>query len=215
MRKELAYTSIGALFVTAQVLTAIRAEVFPFLPEPYNLMFGGLFAYILIYCVANILNENEGRQEGIKIIVVGLFANILFLVNLRLENLIPEAKGIFPDYASQTFNWLVSTEVRIVAGSLLAYCIAMWLNNYLYNSKPERNLIVKYMLAIGAAQVIDTIVFHITAYLGLVEFNALVGSIFSTLVLKFIIAALSIPIFLGGLKGYSYIGVRLESKAVH
>ncbi|MFH1773417.1 MAG: queuosine precursor transporter [Methanobacteriota archaeon] len=215
MRKELAYTSIGALFVTAQVLTAIRAEVFPFLPEPYNLMFGGLFAYILIYCVANILNESEGRREGIKIIVVGLFANILFLVNLRLENLIPEAKGIFPDYTSQTFNWLVSTEVRIVAGSLLAYCIAMWLNNYLYNSKPERNLIVKYMLAIGAAQVIDTIVFHITAYLGLVEFNALVGSIFSTLVLKFIIAALSIPIFLGGLKGYSYIGVRLESKAVH
>ncbi|MDI6654365.1 MAG: queuosine precursor transporter [Candidatus Hydrothermarchaeota archaeon] len=215
MRKELAYASIGALFVTAQVLTAIRAEVFPFLPEPYNLMFGGLFAYILIYCVANILNESEGKREGIKIIVVGLFANILFLVNLRLENLIPEAKGIFPDYASQTFNWLVSTEVRIVAGSLLAYCIAMWLNNYLYNSKPERNLIVKYMLAIGAAQVIDTIVFHITAYLGLVEFNALVGSIFSTLVLKFIIAALSIPIFLGGLKGYSYIGVRLESKAVH
>lgn len=215
MRKELAYTSIGALFVTAQVLTAIRAEIFPFLPPPYNLMFGGLFAYILIYCVANILNESEGRQEGTKIIAAGLFANVLFLINLRLENLIPEYKGIFPDYTSQTFNWLVSTEVRIVAGSLLAYCIAMWLNNYLYNSRPERNLIAKYMLAIGAAQIIDTAVFHLTAYLGLVEFDALLGSIASTMLLKFIIAVASIPIFLGGLKGYSYIGVRLGSKAVH
>lgn len=73
-----------------------RAEIFPFLPAPYNLMFGGLFTYILIYCVANILNESEGRQEDIKIILVGLFANVLFLINLRLEDLIPEAKGIFP-----------------------------------------------------------------------------------------------------------------------
>lgn len=215
MRKELAYTSIGALFVTAQVLTAIRAEVFPFLPAPYNLMFGGLFAYILIYCVANILNESEGREEGIKVIIAGLFANILFLINLRLENLVPEYKGVFPDYASQTFGWLVGTEVRIVAGSLLAYCVAMWLNNYLYNSNPERNMIARYMLAIGAAQVVDTVVFHLTAYLGLVEFDALAGSIFSTLLLKFIIAALSIPVFLGGLKGYSYIGVRFESRAAH
>lgn len=215
MRKELAYTSIGALFVTAQVLTAIRAEVFPFLPEPYNLMFGGLFAYILIYCVANILNENEGKGEGNKIIIAGLFANVLFLLNLRLENLVPEKRGIFPDFTSETFGWLVTTEVRIVLGSLLAFCVAMWLNNYLYNSKPERNLIAKYLSAIGIAQIIDTIVFHLTAYLGLVEFTAILGSIGSTIIFKIIIAILSVPIFLGGLKGYTYIGVYTESKSVH
>lgn len=215
MRKELAYTSIGALFVTAQVLTAIRAEIFPFLPEPYNLMFGGLFAYILIYCVANILNENEGKKEGDKIIIAGLFANALFLINLRLENLIPEARGIFPDFASETFGWLVSTEIRIVLGSLLAFAIAMWINNYLYNSNPERNLIAKYLLAIGVAQVIDTVVFHFTAYLGLLEFGYIMGSIGSTIIFKVIITVLTIPIFLTGLKGYTYIGVYTESKAVH
>jgi hypothetical protein len=215
MRRELAYTSIGALFVTAQVLTAIRAEIFPFLPEPYNLMFGGLFAYILIYCVANILNESEGKDEGIKVIITGLFANIIFLINLKIENLIPEARGVFPDFTSATFNWLVSTEVRIVLGSLLAFVAAMSMNNYLYNLDPEKNLIVKYLTAIGAAQVVDTVVFHFVAYFGIVDLSDIMGSIGSTIIFKFIIAMLSVPIFLGGLRGYSYIGVKLESKAVH
>lgn len=59
---------------------------------------------------------------------------------------------------------------------------------------------------VGVAQIIDTIVFHLTAYLGLVEFDALPGSIASTLLLKLIIAVLSIP---------GYIRVRFESRAVH
>jgi hypothetical protein len=33
MRKELLYAAIGGLYVTAQVLTAIRAEAMPFMPE--------------------------------------------------------------------------------------------------------------------------------------------------------------------------------------
>jgi hypothetical protein len=211
MRKELAYTSIGGLYVTAQVLTAIRAEVFPFLPEPYNLMFGGLVAYILIYTVANILNENEGRGEGNTIIAAGIFANVLFLVNLRLENMIPEYKGVFPDFASETFGWLVGTEVRIVFGSLAAFAIAMAVNNYVYTTS-RRGLIIRYLGAIGSAQVLDTVVFHIIAYVGLVESDALLGSIASTILFKWIITLLSLPIFLAGLRGYAYIPVGVESK---
>jgi len=215
MRRELAYTSIGALFVTAQLLTAIRAEVFPFLPEPYNLMFGGLFAYILIYCVANILNESEGREEGQKVIIAGLFANLLFLANLRIEALVPEYKGVFPVYASQTFEWLVDVEVRIVLGSLCAFVAAMWLNNYVYNAKPEKGLILKYLSAVGASQVVDTAVFHLVAYLGIVDTTSLLGSIGSTIIFKLIIAALTVPIFLGGLKGYAYTKVVIEEKVVN
>ncbi len=214
MRKELAYTGIGALFVTAQVLTAIRAEVFPFLPAPYNLMFGGMFAYILIYTLANILNENEGRGEGNKIIVAGLFANAIFIINLQIENLIPEYHGVFPDFASETFGWLVGTEVRIVFGSLIAYALAMTLNNYIYNSA-GRNLIIKYLGAIGIAQVLDTVVFHLIAYVGLVEFNALLGSIASTIIFKWVLTLLSLPIFLAGLRGYSYIPIEVESKVTN
>lgn len=214
MRKELAYTGIGALYVTAQVLTAIRAEVFPFLPAPYNLMFGGLFAYILIYTVANVLNENEGPDEGSKIIVAGIFANVLFLINLRLENLVPEYKGVFPDFASETFGWLVGTEVRIVAGSLTAYALAMSLNNYVYNTS-KRGLVSKYLAAMGSAQVLDTVVFHLIAYFGLVDLNELLGSMASTVVFKWIIALFSLPIFIGGLRGYSYIAIRAESKVAH
>lgn len=214
MRTEIAYVSIGALFVTAQVLTAIRAEIFPFFPEPYNLMFAGLIAYILVYCVANILNETEGREEGVKVIITGLFANFLFLINLHLEALIPEAQGVFPGHTSETFNWLLSTELRIVFGSLLAYCIAMWINNYLYNLKPERNLVAKYMLAIGVAQIIDTIVFHLAAYVGILDLDVIIGSIGATIVFKILISLLSIPIFLIGLRGYVYIGVHLEKVPV-
>ena len=215
MRRELAYTSIGALFVTAQLLTAIRAEIFPFLPEPYNLMFGGLFAYILIYCVANILNETEGKEEGTKIIIAGFFANLIFLANLKMEAIVPEAKGIFPTFTSETFAWLVGVEVRIMLGSLCAFVAAMWLNNYIYNAKPERNLILKYLSALGASQVIDTVIFHIVAYIGIVETTPLLGSIGSTIIFKLIIAVLTIPIFLGGLKGYTYSRVVVEEKVVH
>jgi uncharacterized PurR-regulated membrane protein YhhQ (DUF165 family) len=105
--------------------------------------------------------------------------------------------------------------MRIVLGSLLAFVAAMSLNNYLYSVDPKRTLIVKYLMAIGIAQIVDTIIFHFVAYLGIVALSDIFGSIGSTIIFKSIITLFSIPIFLGGLRGYSYLGVKLESKIIH
>ena len=87
MRKELLYASIGGLFVTAQVLTAIRGERLPFMPEEYNFVPAGVIAYLAIFVIANIINEKEGPKEKTNLIIAGIFVNFLFLLNLYLEAL--------------------------------------------------------------------------------------------------------------------------------
>lgn len=203
MRKELLYASIGGLFVTAQVLTAIRGEKLPFMPEEYNFVPAGVIAYLSIFVIANIINEKEGPKEKTNLIIAGIFVNFLFLLNLLLEFMIPEKRGVFEDYAHDTFLYLLGTEARIVLGSLVAFIVAMYLNNFLYH-KWKKNIYVKYVLILIFVMVIDTLLFHAIAFTGTIGTNDLLGSIASVTILKIILSVVSIPVFHFGLKGYSY-----------
>jgi uncharacterized integral membrane protein (TIGR00697 family) len=153
--------------------------------------------------IANIINEKEGQKEKTNLIVAGIFVNFLFLLNLYLEALIPEKTGVFPDYGHSTFNWLLGTEARIVFGSLIAFMVAMYLNNTLYH-KWKKNIYVKYAIILILVMVIDTLLFHVIAFAGTIEANDLLGSIASVTILKVILSIVSIPIFGFGLRGYSY-----------
>ncbi|MFQ5883926.1 MAG: queuosine precursor transporter, partial [Thermoplasmata archaeon] len=190
MRKEILYASIGALFVSAQVLTAIRVESFPLFPSPYDLVPAGVMAYLAIFVIANIINEKEGKKEGWKIIVAGLFANLLFLINMYLELAIPEARGVFPEHTSQTFAWLTSLEMRIVIGSVIAFVVAMYLNNHLYH-KWKWNIWGRYAVILILAMTIDTVLFHTIAYAGIFSPQELLGSIASVTTFKIILTGVS------------------------
>lgn len=204
MRKELMFASIGGLYVTAQVLTAIRGESFPLFPEPYNLVPAGVIAYLAIFVVANIVNEREGAKEKTNLIVAGIFANFLFLLNLYLEALMPEhPPGPFPAYGHDTFNLLLGTEPRIVFGSLIAFIAAMYINNTLYH-KWKKNIYIKYALILILVMTIDTAIFHTIAFAGTWTTEQLAGSIASVTVLKMILSVVSIPVFGFGLRGYAY-----------
>jgi uncharacterized integral membrane protein (TIGR00697 family) len=203
MRKELLYASIGGLFVTAQVLTAIRGEKLPFMPEEYNFVPAGVIAYLSIFVIANIINEKEGPKEKTNLIIAGIFVNFLFLLNLLLEFMIPEKTGEFPPYTHSTFYWLLGTEARIVFGSLMAFIVAMYLNNFLYH-KWKKNIYVKYVVILILVMAIDTVIFHAIAFTGTIDDKALLGSIASVTILKIILSVVSIPVFGFGLKGYSY-----------
>lgn len=203
MRKEILYASIGALFVTAQVLTAIRVESFPLFPKPYDLVPAGVIAYLAIFMVANIINEKEGKKEGWKIMVAGLFANFLFLINLYLELVIPEARGVFPDHTSLTYSWLAGVEVRIVIGSIVAFLIAMYLNNYLYH-KWKWNIWGRYAVILIVVMTIDTVIFHTIAFAGIFSAEELLGSIASVTAFKIILSLVSVPVFAFGLRAYGW-----------
>ncbi len=203
MRKEILYASIGALYVAAQVLTAIRVGSFPLFPEPYDLVPAGVFAYLGVFVVANIINEKEGKKEGWKIIAAGLVANFLFLINLYLEFIVPEAKGVFPDHTSQTFSWLAGIEVRIVVGSIIAFFVAMHLNNYLYH-RWRLNIWGKYALILVIVMTIDTVLFHTIAYAGIFSLEGLLGSIASVTVFKIVLSIVSVPVFALGLRAYGW-----------
>jgi len=209
MRKELLYSAIGALYVTAQIITAVRVEAFPFLPSPYNLVPGGVIAYLSIFVVASIMNEREGKREGLRIIFAGLFANFLFLFNVYIEGAIPEVRGVFPEYSSQTYQWLLGMEMRIILGSIIAFVVAMHVNNTLYY-RWKWNIWGKYSIIMIVAMSIDTSLFHTVAYLGIFSFDQLVGSIFSVTALKILLTIVSIPFFAFGLKGYAWLDLAEE-----
>lgn len=207
MRKEILYASIGALYVAAQILTAIRVESFPLFPEPYDLVPAGVFAYLAIFLVSNIINEKEGKKEGWKIIAAGLFANVLLLINLYLELAVPDATergfGSIGTPLALTFSHLTSIEVRIVFGSVIAFVVAMYLNNYLYH-KWKWNIWARYGIILILVMTIDTLIFHTIAFAGIFSTEGLLGSIASVTVFKIILTLVSIPIFALGLKAYGW-----------
>lgn len=207
MRKEILYASIGALYVAAQIFTAIRVGSFPLFPEPYDLVPAGVFAYLAIFVVANIINEKEGRKEGWKIIAAGLFANVLLLISLYLELIVPDATargfGAVGGSLASTFSHLTNIEVRIVIGSAIAFVVAMYINNYLYH-RLKWNIWARYGLILILVMTIDTVIFHTIAFAGIFSTEGLLGSIASVTIFKIILTMVSIPVFAMGLKAYGW-----------
>ncbi|MEE9223520.1 MAG: queuosine precursor transporter [Thermoplasmata archaeon] len=207
MRKEILYASIGALYVAAQIFTAIRVGSFPLFPEPYDLVPAGVFAYLAIFVVANIINEKEGKKEGWKIIAAGLFANVLLLINLYLELAVPDATergfGAVGAPLALTFSHLTSIEWRIVIGSVIAFVVAMYLNNYLYH-RWKWNILARYGIILILVMSIDTVLFHTIAFAGVFSTEGLLGSIASVTIFKIFLILVSIPIFAMGLKAYGW-----------
>ena len=103
---------------------------------------------------------------------------------------------------SEAFVQTLGTTWRIAAASLIAYIIAqnhdVWAYHFWKKTFKGKHLWLRNNLSTGVSQIIDSILFASIAFYGIAP---VIPIILSTIVVKFIIAALDTP-FLYGIRWY-------------
>jgi len=145
----------------------------------------GIIAYPLTFLFTDTISEVWGKKIARNVIWVGFFSNVLLMFLIWIGGLLPPSP-IWGD--QQAFQIILGAVPRIVVASLVAFLISqhhdVFAFNFWRNKTQGRYLWLRNNLSTGVSQVIDTVIFGMIAFYGVVPFNILVGEI---MVIQFVI----------------------------
>ena len=182
-----AYIAFATVFANIIVIKCVN--LFTLSVTLGNVLFGG------ISLATDILNENYGEKEARKSVSISFCILILFTILSQIVLMfIPNSTDIAQNALYQVF----SLSPRICIGSIFAYFISTNLNIYCFDKIKEKLPENKFLWIRNNAstilsQLIDSTIFTTCAFSYVFETNTLISIIFTTWIIKVIIALLDTP----------------------
>lgn len=169
--------------IVANIQTVKIIELFGLETTLGNILYGSTFLS------TDILNYKYGIKESRKTIVYGFFAMIAMTVFMFICLLYKSSSN---DFAQDSLNLIFSFNVRITLGSLAGFGISQFIDSYLFNrlQKKYSKLWLSNNVSTMLCQVIDTVVFTLIAYLGIIPFGVAFEIMISAYIFKFVVALL-------------------------
>lgn len=137
----------------------------------------GVIFYSSIFFATDVLSENYGRAEANKAVRVGFVVSVIVLVMLSLALLYQPSTNpktaAFSHSIHDAFATIVSFTPRFVFGSLLAYYVSqtfdVWAFHKIKAMTGERWLWLRNNGSTMASQAIDTVIYSLVAWWGIVD----------------------------------------------
>ncbi|WP_288847650.1 queuosine precursor transporter [uncultured Sneathia sp.] len=155
----------------------------------------GNIAYGGIFLVADILSENYGKKYAKHIVSMGFLTMIFMTVIMNI------ALKISPtpiDTLQPHLEALFTPLYRLTFASLVAYGASSLIDVYSYQAIRKvfpsfGSIWIRNNLSTIFSQIIDSVVFTVIAFIGVVDTKTLLSFIFTTYALKFIVALCDTP----------------------
>ncbi len=157
---------------------------------------GNVF-YAAVFFATQLLVEHYGREEGYRCIWVGVLSTIFFIL---MSQLIVLTSGLT---ASSNVNAAVevlfATAPRIAFASLSAFIFSQLVNirvfDYLKRRSGGKRPYIRVNMSNFAGQLVDSVIFFMIAFYGLLPFDVLFQTLIVGFLLKVVVGALSTPFF--------------------
>lgn len=167
---------ILAAFVTVLIVSNIAStKILVLGPLTFD---GGTLLFPLAYIFGDVLTEVYGYKASRRVIWAGFAGLVLTAVTLAVVDALPPAA----DWPLQdAYHALLGQAPRIVAGSLVAYWAGEFTNSFILArlkvATGGRWLWARTLGSTLAGEAVDTVVFLLVAFLGVLP-NALLGALF-------------------------------------
>ena len=180
------WTAVAIIIANIQVM--ITVEIFGLVTALGNV------TYSSIFLVTDIINENHTKGEAQKAVWIGFFALIATMIIMQITlQFVPHESDTNYPYLFGLFEVFP----RIVLASVVAYLISqshdVWFFAKLKKRHKGKYLWLRNNLSTFTSQLLDNMIFTLIAFVGVFSWN-IIGQIFLTsIILKFIVAALDTP----------------------
>lgn len=178
------WVAIASILVNVQVLKIV--DVFAMTIALGNITYGTSFL------ATDILNEYYGKEDARKAVKIGFFTLIATAIIMPICLLfIPNSA----DYISDSLAAVFGVMPRMAIASLGAYYVSQScdVKMYAYIKKKFNRKWLSNNLSTMTSQLIDNVIFSILAFAGVFEVSVIVKLVFSTYLLKVVIAAADTP----------------------
>ena len=182
------WTAIAVIVANIQVVKFI--EVFGLVATLGNVV------YATSFLVTDILSENYGRRAARRAVAFGFLSLIALVVLMNVALLFtPDVSDEAHPHLAAIFTLLP----RIALASLIAYGVSQYHDVWAYHFwkrrfPAARKIWVRNNLSTLVSQLIDSVVFSVAAFAGMVEIRVLIEIVITTYVIKAVVAVADTPL---------------------
>lgn len=156
----------------------------------------GNIVYATSFLVTDILSENYGKKAAGKAVGLGFFSLIAMTVIMNTALLFTPSSE---DFAHGALSTIFGIMPRIACASLLAYLISqvhdVWAYHFWKSRFADKKFIwLRNNASTMVSQLIDTLVFTFAAFAGTFSMSVVVQILWTTYVMKLIVAGLDTPL---------------------
>jgi queuosine precursor transporter len=185
--------TITALFVTVLLISNVAST--KILDFGWFTFDGGTLLFPLSYIFGDILTEVYGYDRSRKVIWIGFAAALLMAVTFMVVGALPAA----PDWPNQVaYEKILGLTPRLVIASLIAYFAGEFSNSFVLAKlkvlMQGRQLWVRTISSTLVGQVLDTALFIVIAFAGIVPQSLLLTLIVSNYIFKCGVEILFTPV---------------------
>jgi uncharacterized integral membrane protein (TIGR00697 family) len=161
----------------------------------------GVILYSSIFFATDLLSEKYGQKEAQKAVLLGFFVSVALVVMTQISMLyLPSAMPQTSAYAQSVHEATVTLfdyTPRFVFGSLLAYLISqsfdVWVFHRIRSATNGRYLWLRNTGSTLMSQAIDTLIYGLVVWWGLVDLVTALQLAGAKYIFKFVIAVVDTP----------------------
>jgi uncharacterized integral membrane protein (TIGR00697 family) len=189
------YSTITGLFAACLVISnVLDTKIFSFFSLDLP---GGIILFPIVYVFADLLTEVYGYSSSRRVIWTGFGALLLMVVASIIVQYLPSAG--FWKFQKEYEN-ILGKVPRIITASILAYFLGEFANSYVLAKlkviNDGKNMPMRFIASTFIGQLVDTSVFVMIAFAGLLPFNDLLSIIISGWLFKVAWEIIALPITL-------------------
>ncbi|MBO2520099.1 MAG: hypothetical protein CW349_10510 [Firmicutes bacterium] len=166
----------------------------------------GNITYASIFLATDMLNERYGKREALRGVALGFAALVSFTIAMQYALLVKPAPS---DFAHPAMTTLFTLLPRVVAASLAAYLISNVLDVHLFQFIRQRtggrHLWLRKNGSTWISQAVDSTVFVLGAFAGVLPWAVMGEIVVTTFLLKAVVAAIDTV--------FMYIAVRIRPRS--
>jgi uncharacterized integral membrane protein (TIGR00697 family) len=161
----------------------------------------GVILYSSIYFATDLLSERYGKLEATRAVMIGFTVSIIIIVMISISLIYLPASA--PETASLALSMHEATATlfnftpRFVLGSLLAYLLSQRFDVWVFHAIKEktngRHLWLRNNISTMLSQAIDTIVYGVVVWWGVVDLTTAMQLALAKYLFKILIALLDTP----------------------
>ena len=156
----------------------------------------GVIFYSSIFFATDVLSENYGRKEANKAVQMGFVVSVVVLVMMSLALMFqPSTRPETAEFSGNihdAFSTILNFTPRFIIGSLLAYYISqsfdVWAFHKIKQWTNGRHLWLRNNLSTLSSQVVDTTVYSLITWWGVVDLKTALALGAAKYVFKIVIA---------------------------
>lgn len=161
----------------------------------------GVILYSSIYFATDLLSERYGKAEATRAVMIGFTVSIIIIVMISISLLYLPASAPETAELAQSMHAATATlfnfTPRFVLGSLLAYLISqrfdVWMFHTIKAKTQGRHLWLRNNLSTMCSQALDTVIYGIVVWWGVVDFTTAMQLALAKYLFKVIIAIIDTP----------------------